>query len=131
MDRCKVNLLWGLSVQCRVRSDLVVESLISTQMISIIGGAPVGSQIHLLVFHRPRKSLNEHVVPPASLAVHADFDFVFLQHPDEVETRKLTALVRIHNFRDTVFGDGLLERGDAELGMHRVRRPVSRAALQD
>jgi hypothetical protein len=78
-------------------------------------GALVGSEIYLSVFRRSQKSFNEHVVSPAPLAVHADFDVLVLQSLYELETRKLTILVRIHDIWDALLDTGLSERGDAGL----------------
>jgi hypothetical protein len=46
-------------------------------------------QIDLLVLHRPPKPLDEHVVPPGALAVHADLDLVFGEQAGEGDARKL------------------------------------------
>jgi hypothetical protein len=89
-------------------------------MISSVDGAAVVSQIHLFVSHRSPISCNENVVSPASPAVHADFDLVVPQHSDEIATGKLATLVRIHDFRDAVFGNLLAKRHHTELGRHRV-----------
>jgi hypothetical protein len=41
-------------------------------------------QIDLLVLDRLPQSLDEHVVAPAALAVHANRDAMFAQHVDEL-----------------------------------------------
>jgi hypothetical protein len=58
--------------------------------------------IHLLVSRCSSKSFNEYVVSPAALSVHADFDFVVIQHLNEREGCKLTPLIRIHSSWYTV-----------------------------
>ena len=59
----------------------------------------VGFQIHLFIFHRPPEPFNEDIVAPATLAVHADSDAVFLQHACKFGAGELAALIGIEDFR--------------------------------
>jgi hypothetical protein len=56
-------------------------------------------QIDVLVLDRLPKPLDEHIVTPAALAVHADADVVLLQRGDEVRSGELATLVGIACFR--------------------------------
>jgi hypothetical protein len=49
----------------------------------------VGLEVDLLVFDCSPESLDEHVVSPAPLAVHADSDLVGFEHPDEPRAGEL------------------------------------------
>jgi hypothetical protein len=80
----------------------------------------------LFVFDRAPEPLDEDVVAPRSLAVHADRDGVVEQHAGECGAGKLTALVGIENLRPAVFGEGLLDRLEAERDLHRDRRAPRR-----
>ena len=83
----------------------------------------VGLQIDLLVLDAPPQSLDEDVVAPAALAVHADRDLVVLEHLREVQAGELAALIGVEDFRLAVAGDGLLNRIDAEIGGQRIGQP--------
>jgi hypothetical protein len=108
-----------------VGSDLVLEPQILAKTTAGVGGALVSPQIHLFASHRSPKLCNEHIVLPASLAVHADVGFLVFQRIDEIETRRLTALTRVHNRRDAVFCNSLAQHRDMELPVHIVRGPPS------
>ena len=88
---------------------------------SCVWYAVVGMQIDLLVLHRPPKPLDEHVVPPGALAVHADLDLVFGEHAGEGGAGKLRALVGVDDLGLAVPRQRFFERLDAEVGLHRYR----------
>jgi hypothetical protein len=54
--------------------------------------AGIGVQMDLLVFDGAPEALDEDVVSPGPLAVHADPDFAGAQHLDEVGRGELAAL---------------------------------------
>jgi hypothetical protein len=54
-----------------------------------LANAVVGLEINLLVFNAAPQSLDEHVVPPGALAVHADGDPVFDQNASECRAGEL------------------------------------------
>ena len=74
----------------------------------------LGPQIHLLVFDRAPQPLDEHVVPPGALAIHADRDAVALEHAGEGRAGELRALVGVEDLRLAVTRQGFLQRLDAE-----------------
>jgi len=80
-------------------------------------------QIDLFVFDRLPQPLDEDVVAPRTASIHADADFVSLQHIDEACGGKLRALVGVEDLRRTVAADGFLERFDAEVRRHAVGDP--------
>ena len=63
-----------------------------------LGHAVVGSEIHLLVFDAAPQSLNEDVVVPRALPVHADRDAILDQHANERHARELRALAYVEDF---------------------------------
>ena len=64
-----------------------------------VADAFVGPQIYYLVFNAAPKPLDEHVVPPSALAVHADGDLVFNQHASERRAGELAALIGVEDLR--------------------------------
>jgi len=80
----------------------------------------VSLEVHLLVFDRLPEALDQNVVAPAPLAVHADSDLVRFQHIDEVRTCELAPLIGIDGVGFAVPRDRLLQGFDAEVGVHRV-----------
>ena len=61
----------------------------------------VGLEVDLLVLDAPPQPLDEDVIDPASLAVPADADFVFLEHTEEGFTGELSLLFKT-NFTEPV-----------------------------
>ena len=58
------------------------------------GDAGVGPEIDFLVFDRAPQPLDEDVVAPGALAVHADGDARVLERLDDVDRGELAALGR-------------------------------------
>ena len=81
----------------------------------------VGSEVYLLVLQRLPEALDEHVVAPCPLAVHADGNAMALELLRELQARELAALVGIHDLGLAVAGHGLLQRLHAEVCGQRVR----------
>ena len=82
-----------------------------------------GVEIDALVLQGAPEPLDEDIVHPPASAIHADADFGVAQHAGEGVAGKLAALVRVEDFRLTEPGQRLLQRRDAEAGIHRVRQP--------
>ena len=59
----------------------IVEVQVAQQCASGMADAVVGMQIDLLVLERLPQPLDEHVVAPATLAIHADGDLPLVFHP--------------------------------------------------
>ena len=81
---------------CRQGSNVDVghyKSQVAANRSAGVADAVVGPQIHLLVFDAAPKPLDEHIVPPSALAIHADGDPVFDQHASERRTGELAALI--------------------------------------
>ena len=70
------------------RAAAIVEIEIASDRGTCVRHALVGVQIDLLVLHRPPEPLDEHVVPPSALSVHADRDIVLNEHAGEGCTRE-------------------------------------------
>ena len=80
-------------------------------------------KVALLVFDRAPESLDEHLVHPAALAIHADPDFGPLEDGDEGFTGEPATLVGVEDLRFPVGVDRLLQSFGAEIGRQRVRQP--------
>ena len=59
----------------------------------------VGLEIHLLILDALPEPLDEDVVPPRALAIHADLNAVVVEQLSEVAAGKLTALIGVEDFR--------------------------------
>src|SRR6266498_1470890 len=99
----------------------VVEVEIPADRMSRLADGFVGPQIDLLVFDAAPQPLDEDVVPPGALAVHADGDGVFDQHAGEGRPRELATLIRVEDLRLAVASESVFERLDAERRLHRDR----------
>jgi hypothetical protein len=104
-----------------MRATSIVKVEISPDRLARVRHAVVGAEIDLLVFDGPREALDEHIVPPRALAVHADTDLVPGQHAHEGLARELRALIRVEDLRPAVTRQRFLERRDAERRFHRDR----------
>ena len=94
---------------------LTIEKVeIPAQRSARFGDGVVGLEVDLLVLHRSPEPLDEHVVAPGALAVHADGDPVLFEDAGKRLAGELTALVAIENLGLAVFADRLLERLNAE-----------------
>jgi hypothetical protein len=76
-----------------MRSLAVVEFQIPTDPGARLADAVVGAQIDFFVFDRAPVPLDEDVVTPGRLAVHADRDGVVEKQTDERGTGELAALI--------------------------------------
>src|SRR5213076_3296220 len=92
----------------------VVEVEVTADRSARLGHAVVGPQIHLLVFDAAPQPLDEDVVAPSALAVHADGDGVLDQHASEGRAGELAALIRVEDVRLAVMCQSILQRLDAE-----------------
>ncbi len=85
------------------------------------GNRLVGVQLDLFVVDCFPWPLDENVVPPAALAVHADADVMRLEQAGELEAGELAALIRVENLGPPVAGDGFFDRLDTGIRRHVVR----------
>src|SRR4051812_42130481 len=97
------------------------EVQIASDRCASLADAVVGSQIHLLVFDAAPQPLDEDVIPPRTLAVHADRNAVVGEYAGEGRAGELRALVGIEDVRPAVTRQGILQRLDAERRFHRDR----------
>ena len=81
----------------------------------------VGFQINFLAFHTAPQPLDEHVIKPATLAVHTDLNIVVLEHASERVARELASLVGVEYLRYAVLFDGPVQRVNAKARVQRVR----------
>lgn len=80
-----------------MRPACVVEAQVSTEMCFRLGHAVIGAQIHLFVLRALPQPLDEHVVVPAALAVHADANVVGFEQAGEFSAGKLAALAGVED----------------------------------
>jgi len=91
----EVNLIGRPAAKRLARPNTVVEAEVSLQSASGLGDRVVRTQVDLLVFDAAPQPLDEHVVEPAPLAVHADADTGALEPVGEGAAGKLAALVGV------------------------------------
>ncbi len=108
--------------------DTVVEIEVAADPGACFRDRGVGVEIHLLVFYRAPEALHEHIVPPASPAVHADGDFLALEDAGEVDAGELAALVGIEDVWFSEARQRFLQCLDAKAGVERDRQPPSQYA---
>src|SRR5450631_2601293 len=82
-----------------MRPATVVEVEVAPDRCTRLGRGVVGSEIHFLVFDAAPQPLDEDIVPPGALAVHADGDPVFDQHASECRAGELAALIGVDDLR--------------------------------
>jgi hypothetical protein len=65
----------------------------------------VGFEIDILILHVLPQLFNKGIVHPAALAVHVDGNVLRLQRVEKDVRSKLTALIRVKDFRTAIVGD--------------------------
>ena len=86
-------MIGGHAVKARMWPSAIVELEVAPDRSASLRDAVVGVQIDLLVFDAAPQSLDEHVVAPGALAVHADRNAVAGEHAGEGRPGELRALV--------------------------------------
>src|SRR3954468_6045496 len=93
-------------VKARMRSACVVEVEIPADRSTGLGDGAVSSEVDLLVLDRSPEPLDEDVVAPSTLAVHADPDPIAGQYPGEDFAGELGGFMRSSQHRDRGWCDG-------------------------
>jgi hypothetical protein len=106
-----------------MRTDGVVSAKVTCQRCAGFCPIRVGPHVHLLVLDAPPQPLDEHVVDPSTLAVHADSNAGVLEHFDPFLAGELRSLVGVEDLRYAELRDRLLERFDAKVHRQRVGEP--------
>src|SRR3990172_2636610 len=106
-----------------VRPAPVVEPEVALQRRVRFWRTLVGMQVDLLVLHASPQPLDEHIVDPSALAVHADADALGLKHFAERGSGKLRAMVGVEDLRAPEPIERLLERLDTEVRGERIGQP--------
>ena len=81
-------------------------------------------QIDLLILNALSESFDEHVIPPAALAVHADLNPLVFQESRELLAGELTPLVGVEDLGAAILRDRLPHRIEAEVCGERYQRAV-------
>src|SRR3954447_12743702 len=115
----EVGLIGRGPVKARMGPAPIVEGEVPADRGAGRADGVVGPQVNLLVLDRPPQALDEDVVAPRALAVHADGDPGLPQHAGEGVAGELRALIRIEDLRPAVPGYGFLQSLNAEISFHR------------
>ena len=99
---------------------LIVEHEMLSDAGSRIADGIVGVHIDFLVLDPLPGPLDENVVSPAALAVHADLDVVILERLGKLSAGELAALVGVEDLECAVAGKGFLQRQGSDLHSSRV-----------
>src|ERR1700681_1919362 len=91
----EIGLIGRSPVKAGVRTSPIVEVQISADRGACLADAVVSSQIDLFVLDRSPDALDEDVVAPRTLAIHADGDGVCDQNAGEVGAGELTTLIGV------------------------------------
>src|SRR5215208_8282943 len=92
-----------------MRSTGVVEVEISADRGASLGNRVVSSEVDLLVLDRSPETLDDDVVAPGTLAIHADRDPVPGQHAGEDLAGELAALIGVEDLRPAMAGQSLFQ----------------------
>src|SRR5438105_361103 len=101
----------------------IVEIEIASNGAAGFADALVGPQIHLLVFDASPQTLDEHVVAPGALAIHADRYSPLGKRAGERRAGELAALIHVEDFRLAVTSQCIFKCRHAERGLHDDRQP--------
>src|SRR6185436_19631609 len=83
----EVGLIGCHAVKARVWSPAVVEVEVAADRSAGLADAVISPQIHFLVFDAAPQPLDEHVVPPSPLSVHADRNAIVGERAGEGRAR--------------------------------------------
>lgn len=89
-----VELIGRAAVKRTMRTPAVIERQIASDPAPGRAYRFVGMQVHLFVLDRLPQPLDEHVVAPAALAIHADGNAIVLEQLREFEAGELGGLDR-------------------------------------
>ncbi len=123
-DCIEVCRIRGLSTERGMRPARVIEVEVRCELSASLGDALVGMQIDVLLLDAAPQSLDDDVVDPATLAVHADLDALVFQDIHEIGAGELAALVGVEDFRRAKLLDRFFQSLDAEVGRHADRHAV-------
>ena len=107
-----------------MRATAVVEGQIAADPGTGFRDAGIGPQVDLLVFDGPPQALDEDIVAPGALAIHADLDLAGSQHLDELGRGELAALIRVEYLGLAVSHQRLFYSFDAINRLQRDRHPL-------
>src|SRR4029079_15039657 len=107
-----------------MRAAAVVEREVVRQLLPRLLDVLVGMEVYVFVLHAPPQTIDEHVVHPSTLAVHACLDVVTVEHVGKRLAGELTSLVGIEDSRCAILGNRLFERLDTEIASHTDREPM-------
>src|SRR5436305_10689492 len=92
-------------------------------------------QVDLLVLHTSPQPLDEHVVDPAALAIHADANSIELEDLGERLGAKLSPLVGVEDLGAAKAHERLLQRLYTKVARHRIggapRQHLAAVEVQD
>src|ERR1019366_9227254 len=95
----EIHLVRGSVLEGLMRAACVVKAEVLRERSACLRAVRVPVQIDLFVLDAAPQSLDEHVVDPATLAVHADGDAGVIEHLDPLLAGELRALVGVEDLR--------------------------------
>ena len=87
-----------------MRAGGFIELEVARELLLRLEHSVICVQIDMLVLHALPQPLDERVVHPSPLAVHADLRVVILEHLGEFDAGELAALVGVEDLRRAVPG---------------------------
>src|SRR5579883_2401638 len=119
----EVHLVGRTIVMRLMPAGAIVEIEVRSQLLPCLAAIAVAMKVDLLVLHRAPRPLDEDVVDPAALAVHADAAAGGFRLLDPVLGGELRALIAVGDLWNRELGERLLEGGEAEVRRECVREP--------
>lgn len=121
--REEVGVVGGALGQAGVRPPAVMEREVAPDARRRSGHGVVAMEIDLFVLERPPESLDEDILAPAALVVHAHLDGVLAHQPRNGHARELRALISVGDGRPAVARQRLLHHPDAQAAVERDGDP--------
>jgi len=106
-----------------MRPDLIIEVDVPVEPLLRVTNRLVRVGIDLLILEAPPEAFHKYVISPTAAAIHTDLDALVLQQPRELQTGKLTALIRVEDLWVAILRDRLPHRVEAEVRGQRIREP--------
>ena len=121
----KVQVSWTMIIQCCMRTFCIVAVNIVSNSLTQFTWSLKFIDVNQLTFQAAKPSLNHNVVCPACFSVHALLYLIFFQPALIIFAGKLTALVRINDFRLAVLSDSFLHCFQNRCSIQRIRQFIA------
>ena len=108
-QRSEVNHAWRLSVKVLMPPFFVVKFEVLRKTFSCICHRAISFEIDIFILHAFPKPFNKNVVHPTAFAIHTDRNVLRVEGIGKHFRCKLTALIRVDNFRAAVVGNSFFQ----------------------